>query len=254
MNKRRILAIAMSLCIVAILAVGASLADFTDTDKADNIFTTGKVDIKLNENFDKDNAKLLPGSQTKNAVPKEVKIALEPGSEDAYVWYEWLIPAALDSTDGSTGTNNVIHVNAAGNTWDNWRTDNRFWAEGQTEALDLEYTWDHDANVEISGLVGPEGFIGTEEIEGILYNKYVVLYHGKLSNAEGGQKETTMGMKQVYMDSKVDTADGKTYTINGKTINYDFTKGVHIIVRAYGIQAEGFDDVYAAYKAYNNIK
>ena len=49
MNKRRILAIAMSLCIVAILAVGASLAYFTDTDNATNTFTVGNVEIKLIE-------------------------------------------------------------------------------------------------------------------------------------------------------------------------------------------------------------
>ncbi len=250
--KKKILALSMCIALAAIAIVGASLAYFTDTDAKTNVFTTGKVDITLNENFDEDNAKLLPGSQTSNNIPKEVTIKLENGSEDSYVWYEWLIPAALDSTDGSTGTNNVVHVNAAGNTWDNYRTDNRFWADGQTEALPLEKTWDHDPEVELKSNVGPEGFVGTETIDGIVYNKYVVLYHGKLSNSEGGQQVTTMGMKQVYMDSKVDTNAQGQYTINGTVINYDFSKGVNIIVRAYGIQADGFADVYAAYKAYQS--
>lgn len=49
MNKRKILTIAMSLCIVAILAVGASLAYFTDNEKATNTFTVGNVDITLTE-------------------------------------------------------------------------------------------------------------------------------------------------------------------------------------------------------------
>ncbi len=250
--KKKILALSMCIALAAIAIVGASLAYFTDTDAKTNVFTTGKVDIALNENFDQDNAKLLPGSQTSNNIPKEVTIKLENGSEDSYVWYEWLIPAALDSTDGSTGTNNVVHVNAAGNTWDNYRTDNRFWADGQTEALPLEKTWDHDPEVELKSGVGPEGFVGTETIDGIVYNKYVVLYHGKLSNSEGGQQVTTMGMKQVYMDSKVDTNAQGQYTINGEVIDYDFSKGVNIIVRAYGIQADGFEDVYAAYKAYQS--
>lgn len=250
--KKKILALSMCIALAAIAIVGASLAYFTDTDAKTNVFTTGKVDITLNENFDEDNAKLLPGSQTSNNIPKEVTIKLENGSEDSYVWYEWLIPAALDSTDGSTGTNNVVHVNAAGNTWDNYRTDNRFWADGQTEALPLEKTWDHDPEVELKSNVGPEGFVGTETIDGIVYNKYVVLYHGKLSDSEGGQQVTTMGMKQVYMDSKVDTNAQGQYTINGNVIDYDFTKGVNIIVRAYGIQADGFADVYAAYKAYQS--
>ena len=52
------------------------------------------------------------------------------------------------------------------------------------------------------------------------------------------------------MDSKVDTNNNGQYTINGNVIDYDFSKGVHIIVRAYGIQAAGFADVYEAYAAY----
>ena len=49
MNKRRILAIAMSLVIVAIIAVGATLAYFTDTKSATNTFTIGNVKIDLIE-------------------------------------------------------------------------------------------------------------------------------------------------------------------------------------------------------------
>ena len=56
------------------------------------------------------------------------------------------------------------------------------------------------------------------------------------------------------MDSKVDTNDQGQYTINGNVINYDFSNGVNIIVRAYAIQADGFADVYAAYKGYHGIK
>ena len=49
MNKRRILAIAMSLVIVAIIAVGATMAYLTYTDSAKNTFTVGDVKIKLLE-------------------------------------------------------------------------------------------------------------------------------------------------------------------------------------------------------------
>ena len=244
--KKKIVALCLCVALAVVAIGGATLAYFTDTDAKTNTFTVGKIDISLQENF-KQNSKLLPGSQTVNNVPKEVTIKLEDGSEDAYVWYEWLIPAALDSPDGSTGTNNVVHVNSAGSTWDNWRNDDRFWAEGQTEALPLEKTWDHDPEIELGSSVGPEGFVGTETIDDIVYNKYVVLYHGILSAGD----ETTMAMKQVYLDSKVDADAQGQYTINGKVINYDFSKGVNIFVRAYGIQAEGFADVYAAYKAYN---
>ena len=199
MSKRKILMLALSVCMVAILAVGGTLAYFTDTDEATNVFTVGHVDITLEEDFgDNDpetNEKLFPGKQ--NAVKKEVKITLGEDSEDSYVWYIYLIPAVLDSTDGSTGTNNIVHVNAFGRTWDTYRENQAYWAEGQTEALPLEQTWDHTK-------YHPEGFIGTETIEGVEYNKYLALYHGILSNKEGGQTETTVAMSQVYLDAGVD--------------------------------------------------
>lgn len=244
--KKKIFSLCLVVALVATAVVGGTLAYFTDTDNADNVFTTGKVDISLQENFDSNNAKLLPGSQKVNAVQKEVSIKAETGSEDAYVWYEWLIPAVLDSTDGSTGTNNIIHVNSFGYTWDTYRENSKYWPEGVKEALPVDKTWDHDPEVELGSRVGPEGFVGTETIDNIVYNKYVVLYHGVLKAGE----ETSKAMSQVYMDSKVDTNANGEYTINGNVIDFDFTN-IHIIVRAYGIQAEGFADVYAAYAAYN---
>lgn len=242
--KKKLTAIALVVALLAVAVIGGTLAYFTDTDNADNVFTTGKVDISLVENFDEENAKLLPGSQTKNAVQKEVSIKLEDGSEDSYVWYEWLIPSALDSTDGSTGTNNIIHVNSYGATWDKYRES----YAGEDGALPREKTWDHDPENELGIAVGPQGYFRTEVIDGVKYNVYVVLYHGKLSAGE----ETTKAMSQVYMDPKVDTNEDGDYIIDGVVIGHDFSKGVHIIVRAYGIQADGFANVYEAYKAYNS--
>lgn len=248
MNKRKIVLLATALCMVAILAIGGTLAYFTATDEETNTFTIGNVKIDLKEIFDEDNAVLRPGSQTTNKIEKKVWIA-NTGSENAYVWYEWYIPSALDSTDGSTGTNNVLHVNSNGNTWDKYRENSKYWPEGQTAAKPLEQTWDHDPEVELKIPVGPEGFIRTETVGGIQYNVYLALYHGVLAPKE----ETTVAMNGAYLDSKVDY-DGTNYTINGKVINYDFTKGVNIIVKAYGIQAAGFADVYAAYSAYQAQK
>lgn len=241
--KKKIIALCLVIALAATAVIGGTLAYFTDTDAKTNTFTIGALDITLNEVFDPNNAMLKPGNA--NAVNKDVTITLENGSVDSYVWYEWLIPTVLDSTDGSTGTNNIVHVNSLGRTWDTYRENPNYWAKGQTEALPVEQTWDHDPNVELGSLIGPEGFVGTETIDDVQYNKYVVLYHGKLSAGE----TTTQAMDQAYLDAKVDF-DGENYTINGGVINYDFTKGINIIVRAYGIQADGFADVYAAYSAY----
>ena len=50
MKKRNLLVAALSLCLIAIIAVGGTLAYFTDqTETAVNAFTTGKVDIVLHD-------------------------------------------------------------------------------------------------------------------------------------------------------------------------------------------------------------
>ena len=84
MNKRKTLALALTLCMVAILAIGGSLAYFTDTDEETNTFTLGNVKIDLKETFDKEHAVLRPGSQTTNKIEKKVWIE-NVGSESAYV-------------------------------------------------------------------------------------------------------------------------------------------------------------------------
>lgn len=243
----------VALCLIVALAVtaitGATLAYFTDTEEATNTFTSGKVDITLVENFgDNDPAtpeKLMPGKE--NAVKKEVTITLEKGSEESFVWYTYLIPAALDSTDGSTGTNNIVHVNGYGYTWDTYRENTKYWPKGQTAALPLEQTWDHTA-------FDPEGLVGTETIGDVVYNVYAALYHGTLT-AENNT--TTPGMSQVYLDAGVDFQDGKYVDKNGKEITVNLND-FDIIVRAYAMQAniadadgDGDVDVYDAYKLYN---
>lgn len=48
--KKKLMAIALAVCVVAVLAAGASLAYFTDkTDAANNTFTMGNVKITLDE-------------------------------------------------------------------------------------------------------------------------------------------------------------------------------------------------------------
>ena len=255
MKKKNLILTLTAVMLAFAIGVGGTIAYFTSTDEETNTFTHGNVKNDLKEIFDEQNAVLRPGSQSTNKIEKKVWIK-NTGTENAYVWYEWYIPTALDSTDGSTGTNNVLHVNSNGNTWDKYRENSAYWTAGQTKALPLEQTWDHDPEDELGLEVGPEGYFKQVEIDGVLYNKYVVLYHGVLKANE----ETTVAMNGAYLDSKVDNAvdeNGNTYYIlhtpNGdKKIEFDFSKDVNIIVKAYGIQAQGFKDVYAAYTAYQN--
>lgn len=47
--KKKLTAVALIVCMLAIMLVGASLAYFTDTDEAANTFTMGNIDITLDE-------------------------------------------------------------------------------------------------------------------------------------------------------------------------------------------------------------
>lgn len=72
MSKRKILALATAVCAVAILAIGGTLAYFTETEKATNTFTVGKVDITLTEpNWEGTGSKDAPEVYPGEALAKD---------------------------------------------------------------------------------------------------------------------------------------------------------------------------------------
>lgn len=87
--KKKITAIALVVCLVAVAIVGGSLAYFTDTKEATNTFEVGNVDITLTEpNWDaalKEDAKaatLIPG----RVIAKDPTITVEATSQRAYTF------------------------------------------------------------------------------------------------------------------------------------------------------------------------
>lgn len=87
--KKKITAIALVVCLVAVAIVGGSLAYFTDTDAKTNTFTVGNVDITLTEpNWDaalKEDAKaatLIPG----RVIAKDPTITVAEDSQRAYTF------------------------------------------------------------------------------------------------------------------------------------------------------------------------
>lgn len=226
--KKKILA----LCLVVVLAVtavtGATLAYFTDTDNETNTFTVGNVSIDLVEDYT-DGSELMPGVE--NAVKKEAKI-VNDGANNVYVWAEILIPASLDDGDDNSpqapGLGNSLHFN--------------FPADSTMEWGDGKWTMMHNGN----GLAN--GFAGTVTIDGVVYNKFVYLYVEELEK----DAETSLFLSQAYLDSKVTLCEDEGcegYILaDGKTC---YTGAWEILVYAYGIQAEGFENVYAAYDAYD---
>lgn len=90
MTKKNILSIVVALALVAALAVGATLAFFSDEDTATNTFTMGKVDINLDESNDGGHSwvedglefeKLVPGETT----PKMARVTVAEDSNDCYI-------------------------------------------------------------------------------------------------------------------------------------------------------------------------
>ena len=218
--KKKILSIALVVAMVAVIAAG-SLAYFTDTEKADNVFTVGKVDITLNEKnadgtpFTQDQ-KLYPGTKTQNNIPKIVTVTNNQGSEDAYMWAEIWIPSALDDGDDNSptapGLGNSLHYNYAGNVV-------------ETKAT----------------------YLGSKEINGVMYNGYVHFVENDTAKAAG--ESTGALLDQVYMDKGVVQGENGYLLIDGKT---DYTGSWDIVVYGVGIQANGFNSITDAITAYYN--
>lgn len=222
--KKKITAICLCIALVAIAVVGASLAYFTDTDKADNVFTAGKVDIALEENFEQ-NAKLLPATGSaqqgtlQNGVKKEIAVKVAEGSEDTFVRVHIAIPSVLDNGDPSfEAKNNVLHFN-----YDAESIGEGKWDWSKTAGAPYEGEWNYYETT----------------IDGIKYNVYVVTYGTAL---KAGEETAEYAMHQVYLDSKVTNGDIEK-------INAVLGTDWEIKVIAEGCQAAGFADAYAALNA-----
>ena len=244
--KKKITAIALVVCLVAVAIVGGSLAYFTDTDEEINTFTVGNVAIDLIEqqrNADKsaleafkDGKNLMPivgsaqGEQeivggvklptAKNYVDKIMTIK-NTGESKAYVRIFVAVPTALQNGQTPNAPRyDVLHWNFNGDSC----------AEGQ---------WTDEIVV-----------ANPTVINGVEYKIYSRTYTTALAKDEVTATPAYIGF---YLDKTVDmNAEGK-YTVDwGKgpeVINYDLSKGVEIPVFAQAIQAEGFDSAAAAFAA-----
>lgn len=217
LNRKWIMVLALVMSMA--MATTGTLAYLTDRDSEANVFTMGNVEIDLNEEFDPEDAELIPGVN----IEKKPTIT-NTGKNDAWVWATIAIPAALDNDDASK---NVVHFNyspesVAAGLW-NWKSDGNW-------------------------------MIAEETIDGVKYNVYTVLYETALKPGETTKEPV---MTKVYMDPHVDIdPNGDLYHVeNGVADKLDWninTNGNPIIyVSAYAIQTEGFDTALDGYKAYN---
>ena len=255
MTKKKILVLALSLAMVAILAVGGSLAYFTSDDHAENTFTVGNVKIELIEQqrtedgteleaFEQGKAlnPIVGSAQgekdkfgmpiAKNYVDKMVTIK-NTGKNDAYIRAYFAIPSALD--DGYETFNagaNVLHFNFG----------NKIDADGNiTSTEGAEWKWTH----------GSKWNYFETTIDGIEYNVYFADYY----QAVGAGETTAQFVQGVYLDKSFDYKDDGYHAFGKKLdglesfVSTDAGLTVTCPVYAVAMQAAGFDNAAAAIEA-----
>lgn len=259
--KRKIVTVCLAAVLVIIAVAGASLAYLTDTDEKTNTFTVGDVNITLIEQrkvkgedglkeYGEGSYTLKPGkSNDGNAVSKIVTVK-NNGTEDAYVWVELRIPAYLVSNEykaepHTNESKNALHWNSYGcfnveyNSGNYWRL---AVSDGIVDA-DHKVT---DANMVAveDGLWYDYEYVGTED------DGNTVVIRTKMKDVLPAGKTSLPALAQVYMDWRVTkTADGYKLP-DGTVIPKDASWKID--VRAYAIQADGFDNVDAAIAAFAN--
>ena len=254
--KKKLTAVALVVCMLAIMLVGASLAYFTDKDEEVNTFTVGNVSIDLIEKqFNKDSntledfdqAKtLVPGtSKDGNAVSKIVTVK-NTGNNDAWVWVDLKIPTYLVSREYPTNeSKNALHWNSYGCFNVEYNSGN-YWSLATSNGIvDANHQVTDSEMVAVDdGLWYDYEFVSKDD-------EYVTI-RTKMQNALPAGKISLPCLAQVYMDWRVTTNEDGTQFIlpAGNPISTDASW--KIIVNAYAIQADGIASVDAAITAYAN--
>ncbi len=272
--KKKILLVGAMMVLVALAAVGITMAYMTSQDEAKNTFTVGNVKIELNEqqNYEKNGdpsklepfenattkdgevnpkAKILkPGkSNDGNAVSKIVTVK-NTGKNDAWVWVDLYVPAYLVSSEYPTNeSKNALHWNSYGCFNVEYNSGN-YWRLATSDGIvDADHNVTNPNMVAVAdGLWYDYQYVGIKNIDDTDY----VQIRTKMKKTLPAGKISLPCLAQVYMDWRVMTNDDGTKFIlpAGEPISTDASW--EIIVKAYAIQADGFDDVDAAIAAFNN--
>ena len=250
--KKKIMAIGLTVAVLAIAIVGMTLAYFTDEEPATNTFTIGNVEIGLNEQQRNDdgtalvdfeqNKPLIPivGSAqgdkddfglptAANYVDKVVTIE-NTGANDAYIRAYFAIPSVLDDgADDFNAGHNILHFNFG----------NKVTEDGQVvTTYQNEWKWKNTD--------GSWKYFETT-IGEISYNVYYADYYTTLLPGE----TTERFVDGVYLDSTVDFDDQGNMWHQGAMVDLeglDLTN-VECPVFTIACQAAGFESAEAAFNA-----
>ncbi len=211
--KKKLMAIALAVCVVAVLAAGASLAYFTDkTTETDNVFVMGNVKITLDET----NIKEDKGDHTVRTSVGNTYTNLYPGMD-----------MVKDPIVHNTGKNDawvrVIVRVTNGDSFMELFEDDQYetYLEGLTHGLgegwsvdDYDKVWAEDGNWDLV---------------------YTIVYDKVLAADE----DTPAVFEKLYIPASFDNdqmAAISTYDENG-----EYTGSFTMSIRAEAIQADGLD-------------
>lgn len=116
MNKKRLTICLIAFVLVGLIAVGGSLAWFTDSKDSENVFTTNHVEIELTETNWEKNKVYMPGA----TIKKNPKVILAQDSSNAYVRIK-NVTLVVNPADGRTPTKLTYSLEELGvDIDDNW--------------------------------------------------------------------------------------------------------------------------------------
>lgn len=240
MNKRKLMLVAIALCMAAILLAGGTLAYLTDTDQQTNTFTTGKVGLELDEGTivtDKiDGRYLSTDTETRTSDPQDYKvfpgdvvvkdpiISLDDDSEYAWVAAKIVVKCpGLETLIGSDVAKGYIDINkvVAGNT----------------------------TGFITGGLVGNGGATYLPTYHGVSewHTTGKAYTHQDASKWENGEWVIYMYMAETHgPGAEIDLFKEMHFSPLWTNEQMAIFNNLQIDISAYAVQADGFDDCFTA--------
>lgn len=216
---KRILAMAISVVLVATMAIGGSIAYLTDTDDAINVMTLGKVDIEQIEQERDENNELIDITNPEEMGPLLPAVSIADGSwtpdEDGY-WPESL-HGAIDK---------VVTVENTGTTPAYVRTYFAFEADASMGIEHIEINWNNGAD---------SPWLIEEMGPAVIDGKNYVVFVATLKEALAAESTTAHSLRQVAMASEATNEYVESF--GG---NYE------ILVLTQAVQSDNFDTAYEA--------
>ena len=202
--KKKVTAIALAVCILAVAVIGATMAYFTDTESKTNTFTFGGVDIELTETSTKSEDGTVKGGE------------LIPGEDGKVtgIKYDKVLPGLVYS---KVPTVKVVEGPA--------------WVV-ITATVPTVYDWE-----------------GSNDGDG--------LFNGKISTAFTMDKKTVGNNTVYYFYANNAVEEGEENAvipftevkINPALTQNDVAEKFDMVINAYAIQKDGFDNAKSAFEA-----